>query len=216
MEDPRRRPCRPRRRGTRIPGDHHPGLRTVPLRRGLRHPGRRHAGRQAPALGRGGLPGPAGLAARGAGHQPRRIRLGPARRRQVHPRQTADHRSGGDRYPGPCARGHQAGLQHAGRASRRAGDPHRPRPGPDQPAGWRGAGRCAAADERPGCRGAAVGGPFPAAVAADGLVHAHPRRPPQQRRGGDPRPRDRPAGRAAPAGLAADRHRRADGDRAGS
>ena len=66
MEDPRRRPRRARRGGTGVPGHHHPGLRAVPVHRRLRHPGHRHPGRTAPAVRRGGVPGPAGLAARRA------------------------------------------------------------------------------------------------------------------------------------------------------
>ena len=134
MEDPLRRPRRPRHRGTGVPVHDHPGLRPVPVRRRLRHPHGGHAGRPAPAVGRGRLPGPAGLAARRAGHQPRPVRPRPARHRQVHPGQTADHRGRGDRHPGPHPRRHQTRLHPAHRAPRRPGHPHRPRPGPDQPA----------------------------------------------------------------------------------
>ena len=193
MEDPRRRPRRARRRGTGVPGHHHPGLRAVPVHRRLRHPGHRHPGRTASAIRRGGVPGPAGLAARRADHQPRRVRPRPAGHRQIHPGQKAAHRSRRRRHPGPGPRGHQAGLQHAGRASRRPGDPRRPRHGPDQPARRRPPGRSAAADERPRRAGAALGGPLPPPVPADGPVHAHPRSTHHQRRGSHPRPRHRPA-----------------------
>ena len=94
MEGPPGGPGRARDGGTGIPGHHHPGLRPVPVRRRVGHPRRRHAGRPAPALGRGRLPGPAGLAARRAGHQPRRVRPRPARHRQ-------DPRWSSGRSPGP-------------------------------------------------------------------------------------------------------------------
>ena len=63
VEAPVRRPRRAHHRGTGIPGHHRPGLRPVPVRGRVRHPRRGHPGRPAPAVGRGGLPGPAGLAA---------------------------------------------------------------------------------------------------------------------------------------------------------
>ena len=47
LEDPVRRPGRPRRRGTRVPGHDHPGVRPVPVRRRAaapRRPARRWAG----------------------------------------------------------------------------------------------------------------------------------------------------------------------------
>ena len=133
----------------------------------------------------------------GPGHQPRRVHPRPARHRQEHAGQTADHRRGRDRHPGHHPRRHQARLHDADRAPRRPGDPDRPGPGPDQPAGCRAAGRRAAPDDRPGRAGAALGSPLPAAVAADGPVHPGPRVPHHQRRGGHPRPRHRPARRTA-------------------
>ena len=170
LEDPVRRPRRARHGGTGIPGHHHPGLRPVPVRRRLRHPGGGHAGRPPPAVRRGRLPGPAGVAAGRPGRQPRRVHPRPARHREIHPGQAPDHRRGRDRHQGHHPRRHQARLHAAHRASRRAGHPHRPRPGPDQPAGQRATGPGAAADERRRRPGAALGSPQQAAVPADGAV----------------------------------------------
>ena len=174
LEDPVRGPLRARHGGIRIPGHHHADLRAVPLCRRLGNSRRGDAGRTAPAVRRSRLPGPAGLAARRPGGQPRRVHPRPAGHREIHPGQAADHRGRRDWHQGHHPGRHQTRLHPAGRASRRAGHPHRPRPGPDQPPRRRTAGRGAAPDVRPGRAGAALGSPLPAAVAADGAVHAGP------------------------------------------
>ena len=188
-----RGPGRPRHRRPGVPGHHHPGLRPVPVRGRRRHTRSRDTGRPAPAARRGRLPGPAGLAARRTGHQPRHVRPRPARHRQVHPGQTPGHRQRGDRRHRAHPRRHQTRLHPAHRAPRRPGHPHRPGPGPDQPPRQRAARPGAAPHVRPRRRRPAVGSTQPAAVPADGVVHAGPRRAHQQRRGSHPRPRHRPA-----------------------
>ena len=85
------------------------------------------------------------------------VRPRPARHRQVRPGQTAGHRRGRDRHPGAHPRRHQTRLHAADRAPRRPGDPGRPRPGPDQPAGRRAARRRAAPHDRPGRAGSCAG-----------------------------------------------------------
>ncbi len=52
---------------------------------------------------------------------------------QVHSRQAAGHRVGRLRVHRDRPRRHQTGIHDADRTSRRPGDPHRPRPGHDQP-----------------------------------------------------------------------------------
>ena len=184
VEAPDARPGRARHGGTGVPGHHHPGLRPVPVRGRVRHPHRGHPGRPAPAVGRGGLPGPAGLAARRAGHQPRRVRPRPARHRQDPPwsngRSPARSPTGtraiilGDTKPD-----YTLLIEHLGGQVIRVGrglDRINPLD----------AGPLGAALRRmtgPDAQRAALGGPLPAAVAADGAV------PPWSANPGSPTPR---------------------------
>ncbi len=62
----------------RIPGHHRAGLRSLPVRGRVGGAAGRHAGGPPPAVGRGGLPGPAGLAAGRPGHQPRSVPARPS------------------------------------------------------------------------------------------------------------------------------------------
>ena len=166
-------------------------------------------------MGRGGLPRPARVAARGPGHQPGHVRPRPARHRQVHPRQTAGHRRRRLRVHSCRPWRHQTGLHDADRPSRRPGDPHRPWPGHDQPTRYRPSRRRAAAALTSAGRQAALGGPLPPPVPADGPRHPGTRRGDHQRRGSHPRPRHRPARRAPRRATPAHRRRRAHRRRAG-
>ena len=157
-------PC-PARRRSRQPGDGRSATAAGPSRsaraRSSRAPPPSSAGcsRSSPAAaprppgprsgrhqlwGEVRLPGPAGLAARRAGHQPRDVRPGPARHRQIRPGEAPGHRGGRLRHPGTDPRRHQTRLHAADPALRRAGHPDRPRPGPDQPARRRAARHCPA------------------------------------------------------------------------